>query len=245
MANSPEMINASCVTKIVDTNEGSLQILHPISFSVSAGQSVAIIGASGSGKSTLLGLLAGLDDLSAGELYLDSSPIHSMDEEQRAALRAEKVGFIFQSFMLVHSLTALENVMLAAEISGLPEPKRLAMQLLEQVGLNHRAQHFPNQLSGGEQQRVAIARAFIIKPKILFADEPTGNLDANNSANVEQLLFTLNRESATTLVLVTHDAELAKACDRQLLMDAGSLTEPSGSNGLNSANETSTESVND
>lgn len=225
MANSPEMIKVSQVTKIVDTNEGSLQILHPISFTVGRAQSVAIIGASGSGKSTLLGLLAGLDDVSAGELFLDGSPIHSMDEEQRAALRGEKVGFIFQSFMLVHSLTALENVMLAAEISGLSEPKRLAMQLLKQVGLSHRAQHFPNQLSGGEQQRVAIARAFIIKPKILFADEPTGNLDAKNSANVEELLFSLNRESATTLVLVTHDTELAKACDRQLVMEAGSLTE--------------------
>ena len=199
------MIKANSVTKVVDTSEGSLQILSPISFEVKSGESVAIIGASGSGKSTLLGLLAGLDQVTEGEIFLDGEGLHSMGEEERAALRGNKVGFIFQSFMLVQSLTALENVMLPAEIAGLDSPKALAMNILEQVGLKHRAHHFPNQLSGGEQQRVAIARAFITSPKILFADEPTGNLDAKNSAKIESLLFQMNREKGTTLVLVTHD----------------------------------------
>ncbi|MBR9785844.1 MAG: ABC transporter ATP-binding protein [Gammaproteobacteria bacterium] len=219
------MIKANFVTKVVDTSEGSLQILSPISFEVKSGESVAIIGASGSGKSTLLGLLAGLDQVTEGEIFLDGEGLHSMGEEERAALRGNKVGFIFQSFMLVQSLTALENVMLPAEIAGLDSPKALAMNILEQVGLKHRAHHFPNQLSGGEQQRVAIARAFITSPKILFADEPTGNLDAKNSAKIESLLFQMNREKGTTLVLVTHDNELAEHCDRQLTMNAGELVE--------------------
>ena len=219
------MIKANSVTKVVDTSEGSLQILSPISFEVKSGESVAIIGASGSGKSTLLGLLAGLDQVTEGEIFLDGEGLHSMGEEERAALRGNKVGFIFQSFMLVQSLTALENVMLPAEIAGLDNPKALAMNILEQVGLKHRAHHFPNQLSGGEQQRVAIARAFITSPKILFADEPTGNLDAKNSAKIESLLFQMNREKGTTLVLVTHDNELAEHCDRQLTMNAGELVE--------------------
>ena len=219
------MIKANSVTKVVNTSEGSLQILRPISFEVKSGESVAIIGASGSGKSTLLGLLAGLDQVTEGEIFLDGEGLHSMGEEERAALRGNKVGFIFQSFMLVQSLTALENVMLPAEIAGLDSPKALAMNILEQVGLKHRAHHFPNQLSGGEQQRVAIARAFITSPKILFADEPTGNLDAKNSAKIESLLFQMNREKGTTLVLVTHDNELAEHCDRQLTMNAGELVE--------------------
>lgn len=219
------MIKANSVTKVVDTSEGSLQILSPISFEVKSGESVAIIGASGSGKSTLLGLLAGLDQVTEGEILLDGEGLHSMGEEERAVLRGNKVGFIFQSFMLVQSLTALENVMLPAEIAGLDNPKALAMNILEQVGLKHRAHHFPNQLSGGEQQRVAIARAFITSPKILFADEPTGNLDAKNSAKIESLLFQMNREKGTTLVLVTHDNELAEHCDRQLTMNAGELVE--------------------
>ena len=219
------MIKANSVTKVVTTSEGSLQILRPISFEVKSGESVAIIGASGSGKSTLLGLLAGLDQVTEGEIFLDGEGLHSMGEEERAALRGNKVGFIFQSFMLVQSLTALENVMLPAEIAGLDSPKALAMNILEQVGLKHRAHHFPNQLSGGEQQRVAIARAFITSPKILFADEPTGNLDAKNSAKIESLLFQMNREKGTTLVLVTHDNELAEHCDRQLTMNAGELVE--------------------
>ena len=227
------MIKANAVTKVVDTSEGSLQILRPISFEVKSGESVAIIGASGSGKSTLLGLLAGLDQVTEGEIFLDNEALHSMNEEERAILRGNKVGFIFQSFMLVQSLTALENVMLPAEIAGLNNPKRLALDILEQVGLKHRAHHFPNQLSGGEQQRVAIARAFITSPKILFADEPTGNLDAKNSEKIEALLFKMNREKGTTLVLVTHDNELAEHCDRQLTMNAGELVETTGANTIN------------
>jgi putative ABC transport system ATP-binding protein len=219
------MIKAAQVTKSVTTSEGNLQILQPISFEVKQGESVAIIGASGSGKSTLLGLLAGLDEVTSGEIFLDAQPLHSLDEEQRAVLRGNTVGFIFQSFMLVQSLTALENVMLPAEIAGLVDAKQKALSILEDVGLSHRAHHFPNQLSGGEQQRVAIARAFITSPKILFADEPTGNLDAKNSDKVEALLFKLNKEKGTTLVLVTHDNTLAEHCDRQLTMQAGSLVE--------------------
>ncbi|WP_334060457.1 ABC transporter ATP-binding protein [Alteromonas sp. S005] len=227
------MIKANAVTKVVDTSEGSLQILRPISFEVKSGESVAIIGASGSGKSTLLGLLAGLDQVTEGEIFLDGEALHSMNEEERAILRGNKVGFIFQSFMLVQSLTALENVMLPAEIAGLDNPKSLALDILEQVGLKHRAHHFPNQLSGGEQQRVAIARAFITSPKILFADEPTGNLDAKNSEKIEALLFKMNREKGTTLVLVTHDNELAEHCDRQLTMNAGELVETTSANTIN------------
>lgn len=219
------MIKANSVTKMVNTSEGSLQILRPISFEVKSGESVAIIGASGSGKSTLLGLLAGLDEVTEGEIYLDGVGLHSLNEEQRAILRGNKVGFIFQSFMLVQSLTALENVMLPAEIAGLDNPKALATDILAKVGLEHRSHHFPNQLSGGEQQRVAIARAFITSPKILFADEPTGNLDAKNSDKIESLLFQMNREKGTTLVLVTHDNTLAQHCDRQLTMNAGELSE--------------------
>ncbi|GAB2694658.1 ABC transporter ATP-binding protein [Aliiglaciecola aliphaticivorans] len=219
------MIETKNITKVVTTSEGELQILQPISFKVKAGESVAIIGASGSGKSTLLSLLAGLDQVTEGEIFLGGSPLHSMDEEQRARLRGEKVGFIFQSFMLVQSLTALENIMLPAEIAGLDNAKQLGQDILEQVGLAHRGNHYPNQLSGGEQQRVAIARAFITKPKILFADEPTGNLDAANSEKVESLLFELNRDSDTTLVLVTHDPILAKQCQRQLNMQGGVLTD--------------------
>jgi len=225
MTNTSKMIETINVSKKVNTTEGELQILQPISFSVEPGQSVAIIGASGSGKSTLLGLLAGLDEVSDGDIILDGQSLPGLDEEQRARLRGEKVGFIFQSFMLVQSLTALENVMLPAEIAGLDNPKKRAQKILEQVGLDHRASHFPNQLSGGEQQRVAIARAFITNPKILFADEPTGNLDSKNSDRIEDLLFDLNRESNTTLILVTHDDQLASRCQRQLRMTAGQLTE--------------------
>jgi putative ABC transport system ATP-binding protein len=225
MTTAPLMIETKSVIKKVNTSEGELQILQPISFQVKPGESVAIIGASGSGKSTLLGLLAGLDEVSGGHIMLDGEALHDMDEEQRARLRGDKVGFIFQSFMLVQSLTAIENIMLPAEIAGLPEPRKLAQKILEQVGLEHRASHFPNQLSGGEQQRVAIARAFITNPKILFADEPTGNLDSNNSTKVEDLLFDLNKDSNTTLVLVTHDDALAQRCQRQLRMHAGELSE--------------------
>ena len=219
------MIETRHITKKVETSEGELQILQPISFNVKGGESIAIVGASGSGKSTLLSLLAGLDQVSEGEIYLDGEGLHQMDEEQRARLRGEKVGFIFQSFMLVQSLTAMENIMLPAQIAGEKHAREQALQSLELVGLSHRASHFPNQLSGGEQQRVAIARAFITQPKILFADEPTGNLDAENGEKVENLLFSLNQESDTTLVLVTHDSDLAARCDRQLSMSGGVLTD--------------------
>ncbi|WP_438862699.1 ABC transporter ATP-binding protein [Neptunicella sp.] len=220
------MIETRALSKTVTTSEGSLQILQPIDVIVKSGESVAIVGASGSGKSTLLGLLAGLDTATSGEIYLDGLALHSMDEEQRARLRGDKVGFIFQSFMLVQSLTALENVLLPAQISGLTDAKQRADEILSLVGLAHRANHYPNQLSGGEQQRVAIARAFITRPKILFADEPTGNLDAANGEKIENLLFQLNQESDTTLILVTHDADLAARCERQLHMHGGELTEP-------------------
>ncbi|MEW9799181.1 ABC transporter ATP-binding protein [Alteromonas sp. CYL-A6] len=219
------MIRTQQITKTVSTSEGELQILQPISFEVKAGESVAIVGASGSGKSTLLSLLAGLDQVSSGEIYLDEAPLHQMDEEARARLRGEKVGFIFQSFMLVQSLTALENVMLPAEIAGRKDAKARAKKILDDVGLGHRAHHYPNQLSGGEQQRVAIARAFIGEPKLLFADEPTGNLDEANSEKIEHLLFNMNKELGTTLVLVTHDNALAQQCDRQLIMQGGQLSE--------------------
>ncbi|MFC4699004.1 ABC transporter ATP-binding protein [Glaciecola siphonariae] len=225
MTTASTIIETKSLIKKVTTSEGELQILQPISFSVKQGESVAIIGASGSGKSTLLGLLAGLDEVSGGHIFLDGEALHDMDEEKRARTRGEKVGFIFQSFMLVQSLTALENIMLPAEIAGLDKPKQRAQEILKQVGLDHRANHFPNQLSGGEQQRVAIARAFITNPKILFADEPTGNLDSNNSHKVEELLFKLNQDSDTTLILVTHDDELASRCQRQLRMSAGELSE--------------------
>lgn len=226
------MIKTTGISKTVNTTQGQLQILKPISFEVKAGESVAIVGASGSGKSTLLSLLAGLDEVSEGQIWLDGQAMQDMDEEQRAQLRGAKVGFIFQSFMLVQSLTALENVMLPAEIAGLADAKQRAQKILQLVGLEHRGNHYPNQLSGGEQQRVAIARAFISEPKILFADEPTGNLDADNSDKIEKLLFELNQNSNTTLILVTHDAKLANQCERQLNMQAGELTEVFATDGL-------------
>lgn len=219
------MIKTNKISKTVHTSQGELQILKPISFEVKAGESVAIVGASGSGKSTLLSLLAGLDEVSEGQIALDGEAMEVMDEEQRAQLRGAKVGFIFQSFMLVQSLTAIENIMLPAEIAGHSDARKRAEKILALVGLEHRATHYPNQLSGGEQQRVAIARAFISEPKILFADEPTGNLDAANSEKIEKLLFELNQNSNTTLVLVTHDQGLADQCQRQLHMQAGELTE--------------------
>lgn len=226
MTDSPKvMISTRNVTKTVTTSEGQLQILQPISFDVKAGESIAIVGASGSGKSTLLSLLAGLDEVSSGEIFLHDAALHKLDEEQRAQVRGAHVGFIFQSFMLVQSLTALENVMLPAEIAGLDNPLQLAEDLMQKVGLEHRSNHYPNQLSGGEQQRVAIARAFITEPEILFADEPTGNLDAANGDKIQALLFELNKTSKTTLVLVTHDNRLARRCQRQLQMQAGVLTD--------------------
>lgn len=219
------IIQVTNLSKHVAINDNDLHILRDISFAVKSGESVAVVGASGSGKSTLLSLLAGLDSPSKGEIHLDGSPIHQFNEEQRAQLRGKSVGFIFQAFMLVQSLTALENVMLPAELAGKDNAKEMAEQLLKRVGLADRVSHFPNQLSGGEQQRVAIARAFITKPKILFADEPSANLDGKNGHLIEDLLFELNQQFGTTLVLVTHDDKLASRCERVLRMCDGELTE--------------------
>jgi len=217
------VIQVSGLSKSVNTFEGSLTILSDINFSVKSGESIAIVGASGSGKSTLLSLLAGLDVASQGEIHLDGDALSNLNEEARARVRAEKVGFVFQSFMLVQSLTALENVMLPAELAGDHDAKTQALDLLEKVGLSHRLEHYPSQLSGGEQQRVAIARAFIGSPKILFADEPSANLDSKNGHLIENLLFDLNKQNGTTLVLVTHDEQLAKQCQRIIHIEGGQL----------------------
>ncbi|MBL1385116.1 MAG: ATP-binding cassette domain-containing protein [Colwellia sp.] len=217
------IIQVNGLSKIVTTFEGELPILSDISFNVKHGESVAIVGTSGSGKSTLLSLLAGLDTATNGEIFLDGEPLHDLDEEARAALRAAKIGFVFQSFMLVQSLTALENVMLPAELAGKSDAKEQALTLLEKVGLSHRTDHYPSQLSGGEQQRVAIARAFIGTPKILFADEPSANLDSKNGKMIESLLFDLNSQHGTTLILVTHDEGLAQKCEHIIQIEAGLL----------------------
>jgi putative ABC transport system ATP-binding protein len=224
-ASNTNAISVTDLNKTVVTQEGELTILNGISMDVKQGDSVAILGPSGSGKSTLLGLLAALDTPTSGEIFLDGVALSKLDEEQKAALRKQKVSFIFQSFMLVDTLTALENVMLPAELAGVVDAKQKAQNMLERVGLSHRLSHLPKQLSGGEQQRVAIARAFICEPKVLFADEPTGNLDKANGDKIADMLFELNQESDTTLVLVTHDLALAKRCQRQFLMDNGVLTE--------------------
>jgi putative ABC transport system ATP-binding protein len=221
------IIQVNGLSKVVSTLEGELSILSDISFNVKHGESVAVVGTSGSGKSTLLSLLAGLDTASSGEVMLDGEPLHELDEEARAALRAAKVGFVFQSFMLVQSLTALENVMLPAELAGKEDAKEQALVLLEKVGLSHRVDHYPSQLSGGEQQRVAIARAFVGSPKILFADEPSANLDSKNGHMIESLLFDLNKQNGTTLILVTHDEALAQKCERIIQIEAGELVQNS------------------
>jgi putative ABC transport system ATP-binding protein len=213
------------LSKRVNTSEGELVILNDINLSISAAETVAIVGASGSGKSTLLGLMAGLDGASGGDMLLDGQNLSSMDEEQRARLRGQSVGFVFQSFQLLPSLTALENVMLPIELKNDRNARQKALQLLERVGLEARVTHYPNQLSGGEQQRVAIARAFASQAKILFADEPTGNLDTTTGAKVIDLLFSLNKEYGTTLVLVTHDDRLAQRCARMIRLVAGEITE--------------------
>lgn len=220
-----DIIIVKNLIKRVAVNNGTLEILKSISLNVKQGQSIAIVGASGSGKSTLLGLLAGLDCASAGEIWLDGAPLHDLSEEERTELRAKKVGFIFQSFLLLPALTALENVMLPAQLAGIEDAEQKAKELLDKVGLSHRDDHYPNQLSGGEQQRVAIARAFICQPKILFADEPTGNLDGSNGKRIEELLFELNQQLNTTLVLVTHDPKLAQNCQRIITMDDGQISE--------------------
>ncbi|WMC09869.1 ABC transporter ATP-binding protein [Oceanimonas pelagia] len=212
----------------VSLGDERITILQGVNLEVKAGQRLALVGASGSGKSTLLGLLAGLDTASQGEIYIAGQPLHALNEEQRAALRARHIGFVFQSFLLLPTLTALENVMLPAELKGETGNRERAMHLLEQVGLADRVRHFPAQLSGGEQQRVAIARAFMTNPGILLADEPTGNLDHRTGGRIIELLFELNRQHGTTLVIVTHDESLAGRCERRLLMTAGRLEEQHG-----------------
>lgn len=223
MANAGPIVQVEQLGKQVSSPEGPLIILDQIHFSIARGQSVAVIGASGSGKSTLLGLLAGLDTPTAGRVWLAGVDLGSLDEDGRALLRAQRVGFVFQSFQLLTGLTALENVMLPLELGGQPDARRQALELLERVGLQARARHYPAQLSGGEQQRVAIARAFAGNPDLLFADEPTGNLDQNTGHRIIELLFALNREQGTTLILVTHDPELAAYCDRTLELEGGRL----------------------
>ena len=219
------ILKVNNLRKEVASGDSSLVILDDVSFSLEEGQSLAITGPSGSGKSTLLGLLAGLDSASSGTIYLDNIPIHDQDEEERALIRKEKVGFVFQSFELLPSLTALENVMLPSELKSEADPKSNAELFLERVGLKDRQHHYPNQLSGGEQQRVAIARAFACSSKILFADEPTGNLDSKNGKLISDLLFEVNSETDNALVVVTHDHDLAKKCDKTISLQLGKIVE--------------------
>ena len=217
------IIEVRQLTKTVALEAAPLTILHDISFEIKSGESVAIVGASGSGKSTLLGLLAGLDEASSGSVIVQGEALFALDEDSRAALRGRYMGFVFQSFQLLPMLTALENVMLPLELAGRNDARSRALAILDRVGLSQRVGHYPKQLSGGEQQRVAIARAFVTEPALLLADEPTGNLDSTTGANVIELLFTLNRERGTTLLLVTHDTALASRCGRSLRLDAGRL----------------------
>ena len=225
MNKESKSIIANQVGKLVNTSDGDLAILHDINFEIGQGESIAIVGASGSGKSTLLSLLAGLDLPSHGQIELMGQNLNLLDEDGRARLRGKSIGFVFQSFQLLPHLTALENVMLPLEIAGgsQSEASLVAQQWLEKVGLGQRANHFPKTLSGGEQQRVALARAFINQPNILFADEPTGSLDEASGSRVIELLFELNRENSSTLVLVTHDPALAARCGRQLSLQGGRL----------------------
>ncbi|WP_455230755.1 ABC transporter ATP-binding protein [Geopseudomonas aromaticivorans] len=225
---SASILNARNLSKVVDSAEGALTILDDLTLELKRGDSLAIVGRSGSGKSTLLGLLAGLDQPSSGEVQLAGHALSRLDEDQRARVRAEHVGFVFQSFQLIDSLTALENVMLPLELEGRADARQSARSLLERVGLGQRLSHYPRQLSGGEQQRVAIARAFVGQPDILFADEPTGNLDSQTGERISDLLFQLNHENGTTLVLVTHDARLAARCQGQLRLEGGRRVETQG-----------------
>jgi putative ABC transport system ATP-binding protein len=215
------VLRAVGLSKQVTSPEGPLTILDNADLQIERGETIAIVGASGAGKSTLLGLLAGLDVPSHGQVWLDGTELTALDEDGRAALRADRVGFVFQSFHLIPSLTALENVMLPLELAAAPNPAASALEALRTVGLEPRRRHYPHQLSGGEKQRVAIARAFVVKPSILFADEPTGNLDHKTGEQVVDLLFQLNEQSGTTLVLVTHDLNLAARCQRIYYMEAG------------------------
>jgi len=217
------LIKADGLSKVVPNGPEQLVILHEIDLAVMAGEAVAIVGASGSGKSTLLGLLAGLDTPSAGSVHLNGADLFALDEDGRAALRARLLGFVFQSFQLLPALNALENVMLPLELAGAADAARRAAAMLERVGLRERLGHYPKYLSGGEQQRVALARAFVIEPKLLLADEPTGNLDAETGAGIIELMFALNAAAGTTLVLVTHDDAIARRCQRQVRLAAGRI----------------------
>lgn len=222
---SASILSARHLSKVVPSTEGELAILHDLSLELGKGDSLAIVGSSGSGKSTLLGLLAGLDLPSSGEIELAGHALHSLDEDSRARVRAEQVGFVFQSFQLLDNLNALENVMLPLELEGRSDARQRATDLLQRVGLGQRCSHSPRQLSGGEQQRVALARAFAAEPTILFADEPTGNLDSHTGERISDLLFELNQERGTTLVLVTHDERLAQRCRRLIRLEAGHLVD--------------------
>ena len=215
------VLKAEKIGKQVSSPEGALTILDDVTLDIGAGETVAVVGASGAGKSTLLALLAGLDEPSTGRVWLNGAELTALDEDGRAAVRAQHVGFVFQSFHLIPSLTAVENVMLPLELAGRRDARASALEVLEKVGLTARKEHYPRQLSGGEQQRVAIARAFVTRPAVLFADEPTGNLDTATGERVMQLLFDLNAESNTTLVLVTHDKALASRCSHVIRLDAG------------------------
>lgn len=217
------VLAASGLTKEVTSPEGPLTILNEANLSIVRGETVAIVGPSGAGKSTLLALLAGLDEPSRGQVWLNGEELTALDEDGRAELRAQHVGFVFQSFHLIPSLTAIENVMLPLELARSRDAGSMARDVMKKVGLEQRVLHYPRQLSGGEKQRVAIARAFVTRPSLLFADEPTGNLDTRTGANIIELLFELNREAGTTLMLVTHDTALASRCDRVINIDAGRL----------------------
>ena len=222
---SSSILTARNLSKVVTSTEGELTILHDLSLTLVSGDSLAIVGRSGSGKSTLLGLLAGLDLPSSGSVILAGNDLGSLDEDQRARVRAEHVGFVFQSFQLLDSLNALETVMLPLELEGHADARQRARALLERVGLGQRLTHYPRQLSGGEQQRVAIARAFVAEPAVLFADEPTGNLDSHTGERISDLLFELNKERGATLVLVTHDERLAHRCKRLIRLEGGHLVD--------------------
>jgi putative ABC transport system ATP-binding protein len=223
-ASRDPIVKAEGLTKQVATPDHVLTIVRHATFEVRAGEAVAILGASGSGKSTLLGLLAGLDVPSEGRVWIGGEDLFALDEDGRARLRGQLVGFVFQSFQLLPALTALENVMLPLELAGGADAAARARAVLGRVGLAERLGHYPRQLSGGEQQRVAVARAFVTEPRVLFADEPTGNLDSETGEHVIELLFEMNRERGATLVLVTHDAELARRCDRRIHIAAGEIT---------------------
>jgi len=223
-----KVLKAHQLSKQVSSPEGTLTILRDVSFGIEAGDTVAVVGPSGAGKSTLLALLAGLDLPTSGHVDLNGKNLSDLDEDGRAIVRAESVGFVFQSFHLVPSLNALENVMLPLELAGYDDARKAARDIIDKVGLTDRWSHYPAQLSGGEKQRVAIARAFATEPAVLFADEPTGNLDSRTGANIMELMFELNRNSSTTLILVTHDNSLADRCDRVLALDTGSLVSDSG-----------------